>query len=287
MASLRKRGSIYYIQYYIGSKQRRTSTETYSLQPAKEKLGKFKSAQAQDIDNPFPTRTPIAEVALAYVEHIRTTKTLKSTQTDIYYLRQIFGVVCPSLEIVSRRIGPRRPRLQIIEKLDRRRRAPTLEASCFEQITTADIAAFITKQVQSRGLAPKTANRYREILVRLFNWAMEQHGIRMPHDKNPAAKVDRYKERAGQIRYLTLPQIDEQLHALRFKPKLQTMVAMPIFAGLRREELLWLRTDDVDFNTHHEGCGVVRVRAKTIDGESWQPKTKVNRAIPISKVLRT
>ena len=44
--------------------------------------------------------------------------------------------------------------------------------------TPADVSAFISGQVQSRGLAPKTANRYREILCRLFNWAMEQRGIR-------------------------------------------------------------------------------------------------------------
>jgi hypothetical protein len=53
--------------------------------------------------------------------------------------------------------------------------------------------------VKSRGLAPKTANRYREILTRLFNWATTQHGIRMPSDKNPAAAVERYKEHAPEI----------------------------------------------------------------------------------------
>jgi integrase len=31
---------------------------------------------------------------------------------------------------------------------------------------------------------------------------------------------------------------------------------------------------------------MIRVRAKTIDGESWQPKTKINRAVPISTTLR-
>jgi hypothetical protein len=31
---------------------------------------------------------------------------------------------------------------------------------------------------------------------------------------------------------------------------------------------------------------MIRIRAKTIDGESWQPKTKVNRAVPISSTLR-
>ena len=31
---------------------------------------------------------------------------------------------------------------------------------------------------------------------------------------------------------------------------------------------------------------MIRIRAKTINGEPWQPKTKVNRAVPISAALR-
>jgi hypothetical protein len=58
--------------------------------------------------------------------------------------------------------------------------------------------------------------------------------------------VDRYKERASEIRYLTLPQIDEQLNGLTDAPQLQTMVATLIYAGLRREELLWLCTGDLE-----------------------------------------
>jgi integrase len=57
-----------------------------------------------------------------------------------------------------------------------------------------------------------------------------------------------------------------------------------IYAGLRRQELLWLTFDDLDLETGPHG--IIRVRAKTIDGESWQPKTKVNRAVPISSTLR-
>ena len=70
-----------------------------------------------------------------------------------------------------------------------------IETASARRVTTAQVAAFISGQVASRGLAPKTANRYREILTRLFNWAMTQHGVKMPEDKNPAAKVERYRER--------------------------------------------------------------------------------------------
>lgn len=62
------------------------------------------------------------------------------------------------------------------------------------------------------------------------------------------------------------------------------MVATLIYAGVRREELLWLRAEDVDLAAGT--YGMLRIRAKTIAGQSWQPKTKVNRVVPISSTLR-
>jgi integrase len=287
MASLIKRGSTFYVSYYLGGKERRRSLDTDSLQLAKEKVRQFESAQLRGYDSPLPTRSSIAEVVEAYVSHIRTMKTAKSAQTDVYYLREAFGPICPGLQVTSRRLSIKARKRPLLPGAlqDLRRRPVVIEAASFEQVTTAQVSAFISGKVQSRGLAPKTANRYREILCRLFNWAMEERGIRMPSDKNPAAKVGRYKERAPEIRFLTLAQIDEQLAALANNQQMQTMVAVLIYAGLRREELLWLTLDDIDFKTGP--FGMIRVRAKTINGDTWQPKTKVNRAVPISSILRT
>jgi integrase len=115
---------------------------------------------------------------------------------------------------------------------------------------------------------------------------MDQHGIKLAGDRNPLRRVERFKERAPEIRFLTMQQIEEQLNALRFNPRLQTIVAMYIYAGLRREEALWLTIDDVDLSRRGGGHGVIRVRAKTIGDQSWQPKTRINRAVPISAALR-
>jgi integrase len=285
VASLIFRGSTFYIQHMVSGTARRVSTGTESLQIAKEKLRQFESAQARGDDLPLPTKTPIADVVTAYVSHIRTVKTAKSAQTDVYYLRDSFGAVADALRITSRKISAKTKKRPPKQGQDRRRKAPVIEANCFEQIVTADIAGFISGQVKSRGLAPKTANRYREILTRLFNWAMTQHGIRMPRDKNPAAAVERYKEHAPEISFLTLPQIDEQLNALGDNVQMQAMVATLIFAGLRREELLWLTRDDIQWTGGT--YGLLRIRAKTVDEESWQPKTKRNRGVPVSSRLRT
>lgn len=149
MASLRKRGSTYYIQFYVGKAQRRISTGTGVLQLAKEKLRQFESAQLRGQDNPLPTRTPISEVVGRYVQHIRTRKTAKSAQTDIYYLREAFGPICEELQVTSRRLSPKAKNRPLLPGAiqDLRRRAAVIEASAFEQIETAHVSAFITGQV--------------------------------------------------------------------------------------------------------------------------------------------
>ena len=113
------------------------------------------------------------------------------------------------------------------------------------------------------------------------------HFLESPHSAssrrrypNPAISVDRRKEPAPEIRFLSLEQIDEQLQALESKPVLRVMVAVCIYAGLRREEMTWLTPEDVDLKER-----LLRVRAKTITGEHWQPKTRRNRVVPISDAL--
>jgi integrase len=278
-----KNGPAWYIQYYVGNQQRRVrASDNYQI--AKEKLRRFEAAQSAGDDLPLPTRTPIPEIVAAYVQHIRQVKTAKSAQTDIYYLRDMFGPVCNELKINSRKPSVKAKKKPAKAGIDSRTKAPVIETDCLEAVRTADITTFISAQVARRGLAPKTANRYREILMRLFNWAMEQKNVRIPNDKNPAAKVERYKEPAPTIRFLTFKQIDEQVDTLADNVKLQAMVAMLIYAGVRREELLWLTPDDIDWSSGQ--YGLIRVRAKTVQEEFWQPKTKVNRAVPISSSLR-
>lgn len=139
--------------------------------------------------------------------------------------------------------------------------------------------------MRCKGIKGKTANRFREVLVRLYNWAMKEGGVRMPGNVNPAAAVERYKETTPVIRFLDRDQIVEQVAALTDWPVLRVVVAIYIYAGLRREELLWLIADDVDLTAAPRG--VIRVRAKEVNGEFWQPKTAKNRVVPISRTLKT
>lgn len=283
MAGLYKRGKNYYAMYYTGNTKHRVSLNTTSLQIAREKVRQIETSLFRGDNTPLPTKTPLPNILDKYIQFLETFKTAKSLQTDVYYLRSMFDEICPALKITARKRSPRTQKRPEI-KTDKRVKAKVIEAKYLEDITTAQISDFITAQVRSRGLAPKTANRYREILHRLFSWAMKQAGIKMPAKVNPAAEVERYKEKAPEIRFLTLKQIDEQLNALKDHKTMQTMVAMLIYAGLRREELLWLRREDIDLKSGT--YGVIRIHAKTVAGESWQPKTKRNRAVPISSTLR-
>ena len=75
--------------------------------------------------------------------------------------------------------------------------------------------------------------------------------------------------------------ITKQIKALEKSPQLKAMVAIYIYAGLRREEALWLTHDDIDLKRN-----MIYIRAKEINKNFWQPKTKKNRAVPISKSLQ-
>jgi integrase len=279
LSSIINRKGTYHLQWFDGGKPKRRSLRTKSKRLAVELQRQFDSKRAQGIENPLPTRTPIGEVVAAYAQYIRVRKTAKSAQTDLCYLRRMFGPCCPEVEDTRRRldVDPSNRRRGRRQKL----KVHPISAPCFEQVTTALVSDWLAATVRAEGWAPKTANRYREVIHRVYSWAIKTGRVRMPADANPVTRVERYAEPAPEIRYLTLPQIDEQLAALADHPQLQTMVAVYIYAGLRREEALWLTVDDVDLD-----AGMIRVRAKTTAEDAWQPKTKKNRVVPISASLR-
>ncbi len=261
MACLFKRGKTYYLSYFEGVKRKKISLKTDVYNLAIEKKRQLESAMANGNDSPLPTKTPLADILSRYIQNMRAKKTAKSAQTDTYYLKVIFGDICP--EIINNR---RRATHDKKKKPSKKKTSDNIiSARYIEDVSTVQIANFISDKVRSKGLAPKTANRYREIICRLFNWAMTEGGVRMPNDKNPASKVEKYRERASEISFLTMNQIEEQLAALQDAPQLQIMVAVLIYAGLRREELLWLTREDIDLRK-----GMISVRAKTINGEYWE-----------------
>lgn len=163
MASLTKRGKVYYARYWLGKKQRQVCLHTKSYPMAKEKLRQLESSLAQGEELPLPSKTPVADVVSAYVQHVRAAKTRTMAKSEIYYLRDIFGPLCPDLEPVHK--TPKTAGTHTSSA-----HGEYLSARSFETITTAQIVTFILERMKDRGLSPKTCNHYRAILSRLFSW---------------------------------------------------------------------------------------------------------------------
>jgi integrase len=277
MASLLKRGNKLYVRVYVNGKPKDISTKTSSLQLAKKFLQKIEYENATG-QLAAATHTPLPKLLSDFVSHLKTKHRIKSFNNDLSRLRTIFGPLIPELEL-SRKdelTGETegKPALPDDQK------PPRVEAVYAEQISPPLINRYLDQRAARVG--PKTLNANREILYRLFTYAIEHHGLIYPDPrlKNPVDGVRPRKLPAQEIRFLDTEQIKIQLEAVKAEAVFHTAVAILIYAGLRREEALWLTRDDLD-----RKAGLIRVRAKTIDGEFWQPKTGRNRTVPIGTAL--
>jgi integrase len=283
MASIYKRGKVWWIHYLLGNKSISRSLKTTSGRVALEKKRKF---EALDVIGQLaqPSNTPIAPFLQSFCEFLRNTRTRKSAKHDISYLRSFFGPCCPALELGSNVPHKFRQPNQDLPQIVDRLRDRHIPVRLLEQISTKMVSSFIQERLTCDNIKPKTANRIREVLHRMFSYAIEHYGYVCPDKRyrNPVKGVKRIKESASAITWLTLEQIDEQLDTLKKHPVIYALVSVYIYAGLRREEALWLTRSDVDLDNR-----LIRVQAKTVDGEYWQPKTKRNRVIPISEALYT
>lgn len=278
MASLKKRGKTYYAQYYVNGKQKRVNLETPSLQIAKEKIRQIESAQLRQDDIPLPTKTPLSEIIGSYVVNLKARSKENNVRKIVSYLRGTFGPVCDCLKIKNENIAKKSVKRPPSGKLE------LIEIGYLEQLTTMRVSEFLSNLVITKGISAKTVNHYRQIMLTMCNWAMAEGGVKFPGGKNPVTAVSCYKEVNHDIRYLKLPEIDEQLKSLSGNFVMQTLVALYIYAGLRREEALWLMPSDFDWGAGN--YGTIRICSKNFNGKKWVPKTRSNRTVPISSDLR-
>jgi len=282
MASIFRRGKqgIWCIKYYVNGRQAYYSLNTTDARIAKKMKRQIEGEEAKG-ELLAPSKTPLPVFLEDFCRFLATTRTPKSYSADISVLRVFFGPICPALQLGSR--VNKRWRLPHSQRLQDTMKHVHVHAAFLEQITASVIEGFITRRISGDGIAPKTANLCRGVLHRMFNFAISNWNFVSTdrRNSNPAAMVERRREPASRIRFLTLPEIDKQLEVLAKEPTLQAIIATLIYAGLRRSEALWLTVDDVDLERL-----LIYVRAKTVDGEYWQPKTKTNRTVPISSALK-
>ena len=282
MASIFQRGKCrtWWIKYYVDGQQVYRSLKTTVAREAERVKRQIEGEEATG-SLVAPSRIALPEFLEEYSRFLSTIRTSKSYKNDISVLRIVFGPICDSLQpgsCTNWRWGSakRKPVATSQTKVE------PIRASLLEDVTTAKIEDFISSRIREEGISAKTANQFRGILHRMFNYAIKKLGFvatdrRQP---NPAASVERRREPARTITFLRLEDIDKQLDAVKDHDTIHAMVATYIYAGLRREEAMWLTTDDVDLESR-----LMHVRAKTIDGRFWQPKTRQNRVVPISTVL--
>ena len=273
MASLFKRKSQYWVSFYQDGRHIRKSLHTRDARVAKSKLKKLEYELAIG-DIHIASKLPLSTILESFCRYLKVSRTFKSYKNDFSRLRVFFGPICESLE-PGKSPGRKQP---IVDKFAGKH----IKAKLLEDITPQVINRFLAARIEQDNWSAKTANLTRQLLHKFFAYATKHHGFvgRDRRYPNPVSAVDRRRERAPQIRFLNLEQIEEQLKVLSEYTVIHVLAATYIYAGLRREEALRLTHEDMDMENR-----LIRVRAKNIDGESWQPKTKRNRVVPISDAL--
>ncbi len=280
MASIYRRGDVWWVKFHLKGLRVQQSLNTTHERVAQARKSQIEYRLATGT-LVMPSETPVAGLLEEFCQYLKSTCTRKSYKNDISYLRIFFGPICRSLEP-----GNTCNRRKVL-----RAQCPKVQEACknqhvrvglLEELTGEMISQFITRRIQTEGISPRTANRFREVLHRMFTYAIKERSYTGPDGakSNPVAAVGRRQEPAPNIRFLRLSDVQQQLGVLDKKPTLKALVATLIYAGVRREEALWLTVDDVDLDKQ-----LIYVRAKLINGEHWQPKTKRNRVVPISSDL--
>lgn len=278
MAHLYKRGCKFWISYYLSGKlvQKSLKTKNERVALAKKKRLEYELALG---DLHVASKTPLPAILEAFCKELMATRTFKSYKNDFSRLRVFFGPVCDLLEpgVPGAKFGTKNAKAGHDKYAGKH-----VKAELLEDISAEVINRFIAARIQQDNWSPKTANLMRQTLHKLFAYAIKHYGFRSRDRKyaNPLAGVDRKREPAPQIRFLRSDDILVQLRVLAEARVMHAMVSIYIYAGLRREEALWLTHGDVDLANR-----LIRVQAKTVDGKCWQPKTKRNRVVPISDAL--
>ncbi len=253
MVTISKRGAIYYAQYRHDGKQTRVSLKTSNRKVAEQHRLKLELELAQRSLGLAPVASvvpeqeepvvPLAEIRSGYEAFSKANKRPKTVLNDTSRLCAFFETV-PGLEMT--------------------------------QIRTSHVERYLTA-VAADGRSPATVLRNREILHAFWRWAVRQGFA----EANVVSDIPRPRLPERDPVFLNSDQITELLAAVA-GTAVEGPVATALFGGLRREELCWLTTADIDQDRLPL---MLRVRAKCIGGEKWQPKTKRDRRLPVSDRL--
>lgn len=112
-----------------------------------------------------------------------------------------------------------------------------------DEVTVEDIEAYLQYLTDVRKLQPKSRNRYLSSISSVLTFALKKEWIL----KNPALMVDNAKVIEKQKVSLTNNEITELSNAIE-NPIIKTAILFMSASGLRVNETVHLKIDDVDFN---------------------------------------
>jgi hypothetical protein len=175
-----------------------------------------------------PSKTPLPVFLQDYCQFLVTIRTPKSYKNDVSILRVFFGPICPALKLGSC-VNAKWRAGEELQGTDRMK-DQHVHAQHLEEITPSLLEDFLSRRCREDKIAPKTANRFREVLHRMFNYAIKSWDFVSPDRRhpNPAAHVERRRETARTIRFLSTAQIEAQLEHLKDHVVLHASVALLI-----------------------------------------------------------
>ncbi len=199
MASIYKRGSVWWIKFHLNGTriQHSLCTDNKRVAVDKKRQIEYQLATGQLVR---PSETPLVEFLEDYCQYLEGIRTKKSYKNDISNLRIFFGPVCPPLVPgntcnASKQLRKKRPKIQ------NPLRGRHVRVALLEQVSSELVSKFITDRINKDGISAKTANRLREVLHRMFNYAIKEKGYRGPEGSrtNPVSDIQRRQEPAPTI----------------------------------------------------------------------------------------
>ncbi len=144
-----------------------------------------------------------------------------------------------------------------------------IKAERLAAITTPQMEAYKAHR-QKEGAKASTINRELNTVKAMLNKAVAWGYLA----KSPAQTVKKLKEHKRQVRYLAPEEI--KLLLAEANPRLKAIIATMLLTGLRRDELIHLTWDDLNFDKK-----LLSVQAKG----GWHPKDYEVRHIPLNERL--
>ena len=185
---------------------------------------------------PLPDRFRLDDALNAYFDSIREKNAHHHVEGKLSILRRFIGtertepfLLNGSLEHKARRFKKPIAAFFTEEFLDEI--TPLLLQEFFQQLEVSTV----------------TKRHYREFFHSFFDYCLK-FGFYRPdnwHCPNPVAALPSYLEKNRRIIYLSPEDVEVQFKVLESHPDLHTAAAIMIYAGLRRDEALWLTRDAI------------------------------------------